>query len=351
MAATLTQTSIIARKIIRFSIYLIIFIVVARFTILLGIRIYRNFFPEPPPPPTITYGKLPILPFPDNPGGAGNLTYSLETADGNLPEFQEQTKVYVMPKTPPSIQSLEFAKQKSALLGFSQNGRELVETVFLFPNDSAPSTLTMNIVSGIFSISYDLRANPSAIDDIPPAPEVTTSQVRTYLARAELLKDDLSGPVNHEFIKIEEGKFVSAVSLSESDLVKVNLFRKSFDDLPSVTFTPNEANVWFMVGGAKDRPNQIIAAEYHYYPLNEQESGTYPIKTAQKAWEELNSQMAHIVRIKDPSVSIVKIRNVYLAYYDAGQYVPYYQPVVVFEGDNDFVAYIPAVTDEYYGGE
>ena len=351
MAATLTQSSIIARKIIRFSIYAIIFIVVSRFTILLGIRIYRNFFPEPPPAPTVTFGKLPILPFPDNPAGSGNLTYSLETPEGELPEFPEQAKIYNMPKIPPSIQSLEFAKQKAASLGFSQNGRELVETVFLFPNESSPSTLTMNVVSGIFSISYDLRANPSAIDEVPPAPDVATSQVRTFLARAELLNDDLSGPVIHDFIKIEEGKFVTAISLSESDLVKVNLFRKSFDNLPSVTSTPNEANVWFMVGGAKDRANQIIAAEYHYYPSSEQGSGTYPIKTAQKVWEELNSQKAHIVRIKDPSGDAVKIRNIYLAYYDAGQYVQYYQPVVVFEGDNDFVAYIPAVTDEYYGGE
>lgn len=349
--ASLTQTSIIARKIIRLSFYALIFIIVARFTIGLGIRIYRNFFPEPPPPPTVTFGKMPTLPFPENPGGTGNLTYSLETPQGELPDFPQQAKVYVMPKVPPTIQSLEFAKQKSTSLGFSPEGRELVETVFLFPNSSAPSTLTMNIVSGIFSISYDLRANPSAIESIPPAPDLATTQVRSYLARADLLKDDLSGPVTHDFVKIEEGRFVPAVSLSESHLIKVNFFRKSFDKLSSVTSTPKEANVWFMVSGSDDRPNQIIAAEYHYYPVNEEGTATYPIKTSQKAWEELNSQEAKIVSIDDPSVENIKIRNVYLAYYDAGQYTTYYQPVVVFEGDNDFVAYVPAVTDEYYGGE
>ena len=347
--ASLTQTSIIARKIIRFSIYAVIFIIVARFTIGLGIRIYRNFFPEPPPPPTVTFGKMPTLPFPENPEGTGNLTYSLETPEGELPDFGQQAKVYVMPKIPPTIQSLEFAKQKSTSLGFSGEGRELVETVFLFPNNSAPSTLTMNIVSGIFSISYDLRANPSAIESIPPAPELATTQVRSYLARAELLKDDLTGPATHDFIKIEEGRFVPALSLSESHLIKVNLFRKNINELPSATSTPKEANVWFMLSGSDDRPNQIIAAEYHYYPLNEEEHATYPIKTAQKAWEELNSQEAKIVSIDDPSVENIKIRNVYLAYYDAGQYTTYYQPIVVFEGDNDFVAYVPAVTEEYYG--
>jgi len=286
---------------------------------------------------------VPELPFPENPPGVGNLTFSLETPKGELPEFKDQTKVYTMPKVPPSIQSLEFAKQKATTLGFSPEGRELVETVFLFPNNSAPSTLTMNIVSGIFSISYDLRANPSAIESVPPSPELATTQVRSYIARAELLKDDLSGPVTHDFVKIEEGRFVPAVSLSESNLIKVNIFRKSFDDLPSVTSTPKEANVWFMISGAKDRANQFIAAEYHYYPVNEDENSTYPIKTAQKAWEDLNSQKAHIVSMKDKGQENVKIRNVYLAYYDAGQYTPYYQPIVVFEGDGDFVAYVPAI--------
>lgn len=351
MAATLTQASIIARKIIRFSIYGLILIIVARFTIGLGIKIYRNFFPEPPLPPTVAFGKLPLLPFPENQPSKGSLTYSLETPEGGLPTFFEQAKVYFMPKIPPTIQSLEFAKQKATTLGFSPDGRELVETVFLFQNASAPSTLTMNVVSGIFSISYDLRANPSAIEKIPPAPDIATSQIRSYLARADLLKDDLSGIIAHEFIKIEEGKFVSAVSLSESDLVKINLFRKSFDELPTVTLDPKEANVWFMISGDRERANQIIAAEYHYYPVDEEQDATYPIKTAQKAWEELNSGEAFIASFGNNDEGNITIRNVYLAYYDAGQYTSYYQPVVVFEGDNDFVAYIPAVTSEYYGEE
>lgn len=351
MAATLTQTSIIARKVIRFGIYALIFIIVARFTIGLGSRIYRNFFPEPPPPPTVKYGKLPNLPFPENAPTVGNITYSLETPDGELPEFDEQAKVYSMPKIPPTIQSLDFAKQKATSLGFSDQGRELVETVFIFPNSSAPSTITMNIVSGIFSISYDLRANPSAIESVPPSPETVTSQVRSFLARADLLSDDLSGPVTHDFIRIQEGRFVPALSLSDADLIKVNLFRKSFDDLPTVTDTPGEANVWFMISGAKDRANQIIAAEYHYYPIDEENFSTYPIISSQKAWEELNSQNAHVMRFDSSEVKNIKIRSVYLAYYDTGQYAAYFQPVVVFEGDNDFVAYVPAINEQYYGKE
>lgn len=347
--ASLTQSSILARKIIRFTIYAIVFIIVARFTIITGIRIYRFFFPKPPPAPTVTFGKLTELPFPENLAKSENLSFTLETADGKLPEFPDQRKVYFMPKAAPNIQGLEFAKQKAVSIGFSPEGRELVETVFLFQNRSSPSTLTMNIVSGIFSISYDLRANPQVVNEIPPAPDTATSLVRSYLARAELLTDDLSGPVTHEFVKIEQGRFVQAVSLSESDIIKINLFRKSFDDLPSVTLDPDEANVWFMISGSREREDQVIAAEYHYYPLDEDQSSTYPIKTSQEAWEELTRGGGFIVSHEDESQTDVTIRNVYLGYFDAGQYTEFYQPVVVFEGDNDFVAYVPAVTSDYYG--
>ena len=45
----------------------------------------------------------------------------------------------------------------------------------------------------------------------------------------------------------------------------------------------------------------------------------------------------------------IKIRKVYLAYYDAGIYTEFFQPVYVFEGDKNFVGYIPAVVTDYYG--
>ncbi len=121
------------------------------------------------------------------------------------------------------------------------------------------------------------------------------------------------------------------------------MFRKDYDDLPSVTLKPKEANVWFMISGARSRQDQVIAAEYHYYPVDEKQSATYPIKTAQKAWEELNSGGAFVTNLGNNERGNIVIRNIYLAYYDTGQYTQFYQPVVVFEGDNDFLAYVPAV--------
>jgi len=89
----LTQISIVTRKIIRYTVYGIIGIILLRGAILTAIKIYRYYFPEPPPPPTVAFGKLPALPFPqkDNPQ---NLTFRLETAAGELPKFPLSSHLY-----------------------------------------------------------------------------------------------------------------------------------------------------------------------------------------------------------------------------------------------------------------
>ena len=81
-------------------------------------------------------------------------------------------------------------------------------------------------------------------------------------------------------------------------------------------------------GGVK----RIIAAEFHYYPTDENKFSTYPLITSEEAWNQLRDGKGYIANYNS-DISEVIIRKIYLAYYDAGQYVEFYQPVMVFEGD------------------
>ena len=170
----------------------------------------------------------------------------------------------------------------------------------------------------------------------------------SLLSKAGYLDTDLKESiVTRKLLKAEGENFVSVSSLSESNLVKINLFRKNLGskkDIPSVTPDMPEANVWFLFAGSK---GEIIAAEYHHYPRDEKQSSTYPLKTAELAWQELNSGKAYIANLGENKSEKIAIRNVHLAYFDAGLYTEYFQPVVVFQGDNDFYAFVPAVTEEY----
>lgn len=346
----LTNISITSRKIIRYGIYLILFLVVGRIFLNAGISIYKKLFPAPPPPPTVKYGKLSKIPFPQN-GISAKLTYTLETPDGNLPtNIPTQTKVYFMPKTSANLLSLDAAKSKAAALGFGSNAQQVSETIYRFKNPNFPSTLQMNIITETFSISYDLASDQSPINFRPPVAEVAASGFKSFLSEANLLPPDLSGTITHDFLKIENGQLVSAMSLSEANFVKINLFRKNYDDLPAMTGNPNQSNVWAIISGASNDGQKIIASEFHYHNVDETQYSTYPIKTPAEAFTELQNGQAFIASLGlNKDGDNLKIRHIYLAYFDPDTITEFYQPIYVFEGDNGYMAYLPAVTSEYYG--
>lgn len=344
----LTQVAIISRKAVRYTIYAVIFLMVGKVVLDLTVRIYKKIFPPPPPPPTVKYGRLPNLNFPEF--TRVNLTYTLETPEGGFPKLPTQAKVYFMPKISPNLLSLDVARDKARRLGFTGEPQAISETVYRFMSPNAPSHLEMNIVTGAFSISYDLNADRTPLERKPPIAEVAASLFRSALSAADILPQDLTGPTKNEFFKLAEGKFVPALSLSEANVTKVNLFRKNYDNLPVLTANPNEANVWAIMGGSGDKARQILAAEYHYYPVDETQFSTYPLKTPEQAFAELTEGKAFIANqglVKDGEN--LKIRRIYLAYFDAETPAEFLQPVFVFEGDKGFAAYLPAVTPDYYG--
>ncbi|KKU09530.1 MAG: hypothetical protein UX13_C0038G0012 [Candidatus Woesebacteria bacterium GW2011_GWB1_45_5] len=345
----LTQVAISARKTIRYIIYVIIFLMVGKVLLDATIGIYKKIFPPAPPPPTVKFGKLPAVLFPDtNP--SVKLSYVLETPGGGLPKLPTQVKVFFMPKINPTLLALDVAKEKARALRFTSEPQQISDTVYRFVNPDVPSAFEINIVTGVFSISYDLIADRTPLNVKPPAAEVAAAQFRSSLSAAGILPEDLAGPTSNEFFKLSDGRLESALSLSEADVTKVNLYRKSYDNLPSLTGDPDEANVWAIISGSTNRGQQIVAAEYHYFPVDESQFSTYPIKTAEEAFNELSAGQAFITNLglaKDGTT--LKIRRVYLAYFDPETPTDFFQPIFVFEGDNSFTAYVPAVSADYYG--
>ncbi|KKQ43403.1 MAG: hypothetical protein US60_C0002G0011 [Microgenomates group bacterium GW2011_GWC1_37_8] len=353
--ASLTQTSVVARRVIRYSIYAIILILIGRLIFRGVVTLYRRVFPEPPPKATLGFGKLPKLPFPEK-NRDKKFNYILELPDVSLPKLPEQEAVYYMPPFETNIGVEDDAKNKARSMGYNQDGKVIVEgvpNVYIFQKNNVPSTLTMNIITGIFSVSYNLDADPSVLVGNPPETGLASRKAAGFLSRAGALKDDLKkGIYTYQYLKQSGGIFQSVSSLSEADSIKVNLFRQNYgidNNVPSVTPDMPEANIWFVIGAG--RGNEIIAAEYNYYPLDAGKKETYTIITSDKAFEKLKNGEGYIANVGENTGTNIIIRRVYLGYYDPGQYTKNYQPVVVFEGDNNFYAFVPAISEEYYGNE
>ena len=351
----LTRIAIATRKVIKYGFVVIVAIVLLRGLFIFGYGVYKIRYPDPPPAPTGAFGGLPKITFPQDTKPIESLT--LQTPSGELPVFPDQLNVYFMPNLSSNLFSLENAKILATKLGFSALPQKLSETQYSFTNPNVPSQLKINIVTGAFSVSYNLQEDPSPFESRPYAPEVAISNVKSFLSSAGLLPVDFTGTPKHEFLRRDGNNLVTAISLSTADFVKINLYRKGFagnslinpplENLPSLTARQDQSNVWFIVSGERKREKQIIAGEYHYLPVDEEKVSTYPIITAQQALDKLKAGEGFI--LKETNKSNIVIRRIYLGYFDPGVESGFLQPIVVFEGDNEFVAYVPAVTSEYYG--
>ena len=345
---TLAEISYWSRQTIKWGFFFLVFIIVGRAVFNIGYGIYRSFVPPAPKAPTVTFGKLPAIVFPRS--KEGNYKFTLQTPTGELPKFVPSVVVYLMPQFQSSFLGVDEAGRMARGLGFNGSLNKVSPTIYRFEHSDVPKTLDINIVNKTFSISYNLLAKPEILTMRPPSTEEAQRDIVGYISSLDLLKEEYPlTQVGYEYLKTDGLELVPVSSLSESNFVRVNFFRKKYGELGVVTPQRTQSNVWFIVSGAGSGSSQVVAGEYHHFPVDESKASTYPIKTAEAAWGELNGGKAIIIRGLAEGKSDVTVRRVYLAYYDAGEPQQFFQPVVVFEGDGGFAAYVPAVSPQYYG--
>lgn len=345
--ATLTEIAYWSRATIKYGIFFLVFLLLARFIWITGWKAYRQFYPKPPSPPTVSFGKLPSLAFPTAQPNSSALQFSLELPSGELPKITTVVTVYVIQPRKAYLGVVDQARTIAKALRFT-NGEEAVSpTVYRFFHDKTDAVLEINIITGTFSISSSLYKNPELLLLRPPSQEAAAANIRNYLTNAKLFPEDfMNGKTAAIYARNENDTLTPAISLSEGQFVRVDFFRQNYDNFQIVTPYPNRSNVWFVVSGATDE-RLIVGGEYHYFSIDATNTATYPIKTASVAWEELKTGKGVYVSL--PSNNSVVVRRVYLAYYDTPEYQEFLQPVFVFEGDNGFIGYVPAVTSDYYG--
>ena len=101
----------------------------------------------------------------------------------------------------------------------------------------------------------------------------------------------------------------------------------------------------FLVAG-NDYLGDIVQATYIHQDLGT-DTATYPIKTTTQAFDELQKGKAYIARYYGTSRGIA-IQKMYLANFMSEEDQEYVQPVIVFEGKDGFMAYLPAIDSSWY---
>lgn len=356
--ATLTEASAFSRKAIKYGSMGFLAVTLLWYAGVALVNYYISLHPPPLPPASVDFGPLQGVNFPAN---ESRPQMTLELPTGTIPIFPDRMRVYYAPTRRSGFADPDKAIDVATALGFLFKPEQPTETRYLWSNqDQLSSKLDMNIVSGHFSLIKQWQNNPAiaSMANFTSDKQVII-ETSNYLRKAELLEDDTIGFEKLTYLKNDSGKLIPALSLSDADFVQLDYFRKNIDEIdpesktkeikatyPFYRTDPSKGLIRIIVSGSKQPNEKVIGMEYAYTFINYTQNGTYPIKTGEQAWQELQTGGGYVAPT-GPQTGEVKIRKIFLGYYDSNVNQKYAMPIYIFLGDQGFAAYVSAVAEEW----
>lgn len=343
--ATLTEVSYFTRKGVKIALAFAVFVIIVPF-IWKGVKkAYLTIFPPPPPPPTVRYGKLPKIILPES-GQPNNLTYKLETVDGKLPKLASLGKVYFVEVNKSRLLELDRIKAKARTLGFTDPEKQIDDQNYEFVHPTLPATLKVNVIYDQYKYKYDWTTDQDVFSKGNiRGNEQAFLQAKSFFQSLDLLAIDLTeGTPKYTYFAARPPEMIPVASLSETDFIRVDLFRADLDKLRVVSPSANRSPVNITFSGNQDRGKSVVEANYTYSKIVDNDYATYPLKTVEQAWSELQQGGGYIAEKRSDQITV---RKVSLAYFESDGPQEFLQPVFVFEGDNGFMAYVVAITPQY----
>lgn len=339
---TLSETAYFARKAINIGAILLVLIIILRILFNLAVGVKDKYFPAPPPPATVAFGKLP---YPNSSGSlatpSGTVSYTIETVDGNLPILPVTAKVYFMPKPGPGFGSFEKMKSQAAKLGFSDISSKTGPTSWRFiDRDNPLRVLDIDEISGNFRLTYNY------LSDLALFNEKNFTSVENIISQAQSFFDS-PGAATVAYFRLDAGTLVTTTALSNADAVGVTLNRQNIEKIPVVSPDSRQGLVSVLFSSSNDSKRKILEARYFYSPVSQENFATYPLIKATVALEKLKAGKAIYAGLPTPVPNVIAIRQVFLAYLDPYPPQNFLQPVLVFSDQKGFIAYVPIISPEW----
>lgn len=339
--ATLSRVTSETKFIIKWLLILFIIFIIVK----IGLGIKEKLYPTPPPPPTVSFGKIDSIKFPEIPTDK-QLTYTLDTLSGTLPVFPDRLRVYKIIQNRIDFLTVEKIQNKVSVLGFG-NRRSLISenTYQWIATKDKLSKISFNIKTYNFTYSSSFITDPAIQSAVNlPTESDSINIAKSFLENLSLDLSDIDfAKTKTTFQSIKNYTIIPVVSISKSQIIRVDFFQKNIDKIPIFYPTAKFSTINLLVSGG-NTPGVVEAFYSHKEIANE--SATYPIKSASLAFSELKQGKAYIATSADNNKDIV-IKNVYLGYYLGSDEQKYLMPIIIFEGENDFLAYVSAVKDEW----
>lgn len=356
----------------------------------IGVFIKNILLPPTIEPANVKLGKLPQIEFPQNKID-GTFTYSLNTVDGNLPNFPDRVIIYPMMVPKPDLNNLSIIKNRVSTLGFVDLAGNLVPEVArggsLYEwDDPEGSPIQRKVIYDTVSLGFQMDSNYLTSLDVLSGKHIKDqtdafNTAQSFLNSIDSLPNDLDfnlstkpDPANDYTVEPQlysidstTGKLIKTTSLQDTRVIQVDFYQNPIEykitagtggdlshfqefpmNMPIMYPNPPFSTMDLYIASGPDQA-QVMAGTYFHEAVDltstpPDQLATYPIKSAQTAFDELKSGKGYIAAYNSTD-SQITINKVYLAYYIGDKIQQYLMPVIVFEGANGFFAYVSAVQD------
>lgn len=329
---TLSQTALLTKQIITFSMLVIILGIVS----FIGYKIWHSYYlahlPIIEEKPDTKFGILTVPDFPQTTASSSSFSYSIDTQTGNLPQlgidpgFEKLQKVYFVNKTFATLLSSQQSQNLAEKFNIATSPEILSDTDYRFSDTG--KTLTVDLDSGNFI--FERQATPSGNEALDDDTKLV-SDFKNMLQNLGVLKDDLNSGLS-KVIKLKP------------NVAQISLWPTSINGKPILTPQYDVSLVNAKVQKSADNIENYLSLNFSYFPIDLSTFATYPIKTSEQALEDLKSGKG-IIAVEPPQ-SNASITSVYLGYFLGQSYSPYLEPIFVFQGPH-FVAYVSAIKEEF----
>ena len=339
---TLTETASFSRKAIVRVGKLLALIVGVYIVFRIGGLVFNAVFPPAPPPPTVAFGKLPQLDLSEGIASPDNLALKVETISGDIPNLVSSTKVFAVKNPDVTFGTLNDAASIATRLGFLAQTQDLGQGKVRFADaKQSGKFLTIEAATNNFKLESNFLDTAAILSSRPKSLESVGAMATDFIKNFGVSDVDYPSDLISTFLfSVDNGKLVNANSLSSANVVQVIFGRADLDKIGIMSLNANYPLVWVMVSD-----KGVLAGEKSSNQIQKFKFSTYPLKGSMAAFEELKSGRGIFNKL--PRDNNFSIRNVRLAYVETRRLQSYLQPVYIFEGDDNVLAYLPAVADDW----
>ena len=309
--------------------------------------------PQPTPIFVPAFGELDKINFTstyDYPQGG---QFVLDNIEGRPVTATSSARVFFAPKPITKfgyIQTLLFMG-KAVNIDTEKTPYELNGTEATYKGEQGE--LKIDIANFNFTYEFDFHNRAELFDDnVIPDENTIKETARTFLRQIDRFPNDFTAGTEHViYLKYNPlGDVFSVLTdTSEANVVEVDFFPPNIDGFPTVSPKYfNSQNYVVMV--FKSTGSQVIKAQIKYFETDSLSGSPYLLKTGDEAWDELTSGKGVIAAPNLLNKNKILVKEMFLGYYSPEEYQPYLQPVYVFIGDDNFVGYVPAVSNQYIKG-